>query len=110
MELLESVFNHLVLPPDIPGSQDADLDDIARNILERLVRATTVAQNVTEESPWKDAYQSLQHSFGICIELNDGSLERRRLLSHLQDLAPGQVLILYANEQNAGLLIRRNIQ
>jgi hypothetical protein len=110
MGLLESIFNHLVLPPDIPGAQDSDLDALARDILERLVRATTVAQNAAEESPWKDAYHSLQCSFETCAELNNGSLERRRLFRHLQDLAQGQVLILYINEQNAGLLIRRDIQ
>ncbi|KAI0393574.1 hypothetical protein F5Y17DRAFT_466837 [Xylariaceae sp. FL0594] len=109
MDLLESVFNHLVLPPEIPGAQEGDQESIARHILERLVRAITTLQNITEESPWRDACQALQRSFETCIDLNNGPLDRCRLLKQLQSLSPGQVLILYVREQNAGLLIRRDV-
>jgi hypothetical protein len=39
MALLESVFNHLVLPPKLPGQQDRDIEGIEQSILTRLIRA-----------------------------------------------------------------------
>ena len=39
MALLESVFNHLVLPPKIPGHQDTDIGGIEQFILIRLKQA-----------------------------------------------------------------------
>ncbi|KAI1425632.1 hypothetical protein F5Y12DRAFT_795814 [Xylaria sp. FL1777] len=106
--LLGSVFNHLVLPPEIPGAQDSDIDTVSHNVLKRVVHATDTAMSFTCDVPWVEAYQSLQDSLQICLQLNRGHLERSSLLKHFGEMRPGHMLILYLNEQNAGLLIRRD--
>ncbi len=107
-DLLGQVFNHLVLPPEIPGSQDGDVDSVSQNVLVRLIQATEVAINRTPETPWQEAFRDVEDSLRICIQLNRGRLERNSLLQHLKNLVPGRMLILYLNEQNAGLLIRHD--
>ncbi|KAI1741165.1 hypothetical protein F4680DRAFT_464954 [Xylaria scruposa] len=106
--LLSSVFNHLVLPPEVPGAQDTDVDAISRDIITRMIHAIDTAIGFTSDMPWRGAYQNLQDSLQACLELNRGHLERASLFKHLQKLELGKVLILYLNEQNAGLLIRRD--
>ncbi|KAI0854775.1 hypothetical protein F4860DRAFT_84991 [Xylaria cubensis] len=108
LDLLGSVFDHLVLPPDIPGAQDTDLETISHNVLARMIHATDTAMSLTDYAPWREAYQNLQDSLQACSELNRGSLERTGLFERLQKLELGKILILYLNEQNAGLLIRRD--
>ncbi|KAI0541382.1 hypothetical protein GGR58DRAFT_519492, partial [Xylaria digitata] len=108
MDLLGSVFNHLVLPPDIPGAQDSDVDAVSGDLITRMIQATTTAIEIPCGGPWIEAYQDLQTSLNTCLQLNRGHLERGSLLQHLQKLNPGQMLILHLNEQNAGLLIHRN--
>ncbi|KAI0444448.1 hypothetical protein F4803DRAFT_249140 [Xylaria telfairii] len=108
LDLLSSVFNHLVLPPKIPGAQDTNINAVSRDILTRMIHATDTAINITSYGPWRGTYQNLQDSLRACLELNRGHLEKGCLLKHLQELDLGKVLILYLNEQNAGLLIRRD--
>ncbi|KAI1311107.1 hypothetical protein F5Y03DRAFT_391651 [Xylaria venustula] len=101
------VFNHLVLPPEIPGTQDDDVDAVSHDIGMRITKAINTAMGLNCDVPWKEAYQSLQDSLQACVELNRGSLDRSSLVEHFERLLPGQTLILYLNEQNAGLLMSR---
>ncbi|TGJ78854.1 hypothetical protein E0Z10_g9910 [Xylaria hypoxylon] len=110
LDLLGLVFNHLVLPPDIPEAQDSDIDAVSRDIVMRMIRATNNVMNISWDVPWQEAYQNLQDSLEACLELNRGQLERNSLLQQFQRLCPGQILILYLNEQNAGLLVRRDMK
>lgn len=108
MEMLGLVFNHLVLPPEIPGAQDSDVDAVSQNVLTRMIHATDTAMSLTSDVPWLEAYQNLRDCLQACLQLNRGHLERRSLLTHFRKLQPGHMLILYLNEQNAGLLVRRD--
>jgi hypothetical protein len=110
MDLLASVFNHLVLPPAIPGTDDTAIDDVSYDITLRMIHATETAMNITGDAPWVDAFTTLHHSLRACLELNGGRLDRASLLSHFQTLHSDQVLILNVKEQNAGLLVRRDTQ
>ncbi|KAJ3568031.1 hypothetical protein NPX13_g6562 [Xylaria arbuscula] len=105
-DLLGQVFNHLVLPPEIPGSQDDDVDLVSQNVLSRLIQATEVAINLQPETLWQEAFRDIEDSLNVCFRLNRGRLERSSLLQHFKNLIPGRMLVLYLNEQNAGLLIR----
>ncbi|KAI0472258.1 hypothetical protein F4859DRAFT_98378 [Xylaria cf. heliscus] len=108
LDLLSSVFNHLVLPPQVPGAQDSDIDAVSHNVLARMLQAVGTAMSLTHDLPWQEAYQNLHESLQACLELNRGGLERSSLFEHLKKLDLGKVLILYLNEQNAGLLVRRD--
>ncbi|KAI1170580.1 hypothetical protein F4777DRAFT_594856 [Nemania sp. FL0916] len=109
-DLLEAVFNHLVLPPGIPGKQDTDLEAISDDIVRRAIHATGTVLHLMNETPWRKEFEDLRDSLQICLELNRGSLERGCLLKHFKNLAPRSVLILYLNQQNAGLLVRSDKQ
>lgn len=106
-ELLEGVFNHLVLPPKLPGRQDPLLEDESQDFIKRLVKAVDVlyvavraARNLTE------ALASLRQSLCLCSTLNRGRLDKDTLLAAFHKLG-SEPLILYVVEQNAALLISK---
>lgn len=50
MSVLKEVFNHLVLPPQLPSKQDANIKSTSDNIVVRLVHATnTLSQLASHE-------------------------------------------------------------
>jgi hypothetical protein len=109
MDHLHAVFNHLVLPPKLPGEQDKNLEAISRDILKRFIQASETAQSLAPQ-PVAQQFQSLQTSLRSCLSLNRGHLEKTALRQHFIQLQPNRMLILHINEQNAALLIRREEQ
>lgn len=106
MELLHAVFNHLVMPPHLPGRQDTDIEAISRNVLMRIIRACE-AVDALASPPWSEAFQSLLASLNACFALNQGRLDRSTMLEHFHDLQPNHMLILHVVQQNAALLVQR---
>ncbi len=106
MDLLNAVFNHLVLPPQIPGEQDSDIEAVSRNILRRAIR-TCEAADTLADLPWSEAFQSLRASFKSCFVLNQGRLEKSTMLEHFRNLQVHHLLVLHVVNQNAALLVRR---
>lgn len=109
MDLLRAVFNHLVLPPRVPGGEDADIEAVSGNVLTRLIRACETVSELTDP-PWSEAFRSLQSSLFTCRLLNGAYLDRSAMLERFRDLEQDQTLILHVAKQNAALLIRREIQ
>jgi len=109
MALLESVFNHLVLPPKLPGHRDIDLVGIQQNIITRLICACDTLGKITGQQ-YTEAWASVQQSLRICFNINLGCLEKASVLQEFYNLQRNGLLILYVVEQNAALLIRRHIQ
>jgi hypothetical protein len=108
MELLRAVFNHLVMPPHLPGTQDSDLEAVSSDILARIIRACE-AVNALVSSPWSEAFESLGASLNACLALNQGRLDKSTMLEYFRDLQPIRMLILHVVEQNAALLVRREV-
>ncbi|KAI8634298.1 hypothetical protein F5Y19DRAFT_487754 [Xylariaceae sp. FL1651] len=108
MDLINNVYNHLVLPPQLPGAQDPDLDAISQDILSRMKRACKLAEAFANSNSIAEAYQSLHSSLNACSQLNTGCLDQSKLLDYFRMLHPGLMLVLYVNEQNAALLIRQD--
>ncbi|KAI1778973.1 hypothetical protein F4818DRAFT_455215 [Hypoxylon cercidicola] len=106
MDLLKSVFNHLVLPPQLPGGQDPDIETVSRDVLERMIRACETA-NTLLDSPWSEAFQSVRISLEACLALHSGRLEKSTMRDHFRGLQPNHMLILHIVEQNAAVLIHR---
>ncbi|KAI8963576.1 hypothetical protein F5Y11DRAFT_144057 [Daldinia sp. FL1419] len=109
MDLLQTVFNHLVLPPRLPGSQDSDIEAVSYDVLMRMIRACSTVEDLADP-PWSEAFQSLRVSLEECLTLHSGRLEKSTLLDHFRKLQPHRMLILHIIEQNAALLIRRTIE
>ncbi|RFU32830.1 hypothetical protein B7463_g3489, partial [Scytalidium lignicola] len=108
MILLESVFNHLVLPPKVPGQADEDTEGIKRNILDRLIQACNTISKYSDEE-FERIWASIRSSLRICSELNGDHLEKELLIGEFRNLQPNDQLILHVVEQNAALLIRRHV-
>ncbi|KAK6953233.1 hypothetical protein Daesc_005533 [Daldinia eschscholtzii] len=106
MDLLQAVFNHLVLPPQLPGSQDSDIEALSYDVLARIIRTCETLGSLVE-STWSEAFQTLGASLKSCLALHSGRLEKSALLAHFRELQPNHMLILHVTEQNAALLIRR---
>lgn len=104
--LLHRIYNHLVLPPQLPGEQDEDIETISYEVTQRLVNACNSVGSLIDEK-WSHAFQCFHVSLTTCIELNTGRLEKATLLKHFSRLETNHMLILHVVEQNAALLIRR---
>jgi len=109
MDLLESVFNHLVLPPKLPGHRDIDIEGIEQSILTRLIRACDTLGKITGEQ-FRETWTSIRYSLRICLNINPGRLEKTSLMQEFYNLQRDCLLILHVVEQNAALLIRRSIK
>ncbi len=109
MALLESVFNHLVLPPKLPGQQDRDIEAIEQNILTRLIRACDTLSGLTNQQ-FAGTWASVSHSLHLCLNINLGRLDKESMLQAFYKLQRKDLLTLHVVEQNAALLIRRHIK
>lgn len=103
--LLESVFNHLVLPPKLPGCQDADIEGIERDILSRLLHTCeslgTLSTQETEET-----WHSVRRQLVVCLDLHRGSFDRESLISAFSNLSDDCPVTLHIAEQNCAIVIR----
>ncbi|PTB71494.1 hypothetical protein M440DRAFT_350648 [Trichoderma longibrachiatum ATCC 18648] len=108
MASLRSIIDHAVLPPIIPGEKEQDHEAISKELLNRLEAACERAKNLAS-SPFADAFHSLSESLRACRALNQGRLDRVTLLEHLRSLGTNDVLICHVVEQNAAILIRREM-
>ncbi|KAI5921758.1 hypothetical protein F4810DRAFT_712186 [Camillea tinctor] len=106
--LLREVFNHLVLPPQIPGEPDKDPETVSHDILVRFIHACRNFVDAGVGEPWTEAFQSLQSSLRTCLVLNRCQLEKEVVLDHLRQLDSNTTLVLHIVEQNAAIIIRTN--
>jgi len=110
MTSLASIFNHLVLPPKLPGQQDADIQQVSDDILRRLIKATATLSKLDGQKQaltWRDLDRSLR----CCQFLHaSGRLEKQSLIPALQNLKHHESLILHILEQNAALIIRLDVR
>jgi hypothetical protein len=109
MALLESVFNHLVLPPKLPGQQDIDIEGIKQSILTRLICACDTLGKFTDQQ-FAETWASVRRSLRVCLDINPGRLEKASMLQEFCNLQPEDLLILHVVEHNAALLIRHDIK
>lgn len=109
MAPLVDVFNHLVLPPQIPGRQDEDIDSTSENILSRLLQAAQQLGslcNGRERLALKNLRQTLYQTRYLHSR---GRLEKDALEEELRNLELDVPILLHIAEQNAGLIICRRV-
>jgi hypothetical protein len=108
MAPLVDVFNHLVLPPKVPGAQDKNIEAIGEDVVGRLIQATSTLSKLSDHeqsSSWKAIRDSLRRFRSLHER---GRLEKPSLLLEFSNLRPGQPLLLHVAEQNAALIVRYN--
>ncbi|OCK76192.1 hypothetical protein K432DRAFT_428888 [Lepidopterella palustris CBS 459.81] len=108
MALLESVFNHLVLPPKLPGQLDKDVEGIEHSILTRLIRACDTLGKLAGQE-FAETWTSIRHSLRVCPNVNQGRLDKTLMLQEFCGLRLKDLLILHVVKQNAALLVRRHV-
>lgn len=106
MSSFEALFTHLVLPPKLPGQQDADLDRLGQQLVDRLTNAVTTLAALESCPPSaKEALTDLEQSLRRCAKLNRGGPDQDSLLEAFSSIEVTP-LIIYVVEQNAALLMR----
>lgn len=110
--LIESVFNHVALPPQLPGKYDRAIEETEGALLDYLLAACRTARELTSNRlagqwHWDCIYRSLQ----TCKMINiGGKINKAILLNECQSLGRKEVLLLHVTKQIAGLLVRRYLE
>jgi hypothetical protein len=105
-DFLESLFNHITLPPRLPGRQDTRLDRVKRGLVERLLDAIVILSRLPHNDS-ADEWESLRRSLETCRRVNSGGrLTKISLLTALRELQGQDFIALHITEQNAALIIR----
>jgi hypothetical protein len=108
MSVFMEVFYHLVLPPKLPGKQDANIESTGDAIVDRLMRAALTLSRLAgqeDASPWYAIRRHLRRYQSLHVR---GRLERLSLISKFREFDQEHPLLLHVTEQNAALIIRYN--
>ncbi|RHZ47792.1 uncharacterized protein CDV56_101182, partial [Aspergillus thermomutatus] len=107
--ILALTFNHVALPPQLPGNRDGDAETekVNRELVERLLRSVNILRSVCDKSS-TEVWDTIEKLLRTCILLNgNGFVNRDAALCAFKDIAPGDALILHIAQQNACLYLRR---
>ena len=105
--LLQSLINHIALPPKLPGKADEGLDEINDCLVTRLLQACRDVRN-NAHGEIVNALESARYILQLAKELNaDGGLNKASMLSTFSQLKAGDTLILHVTQQNAVVLLSR---
>lgn len=105
--VLEHVFNHIVLPPKLPGSQDDDIREVEKSLRFRMIFAIQQLRSHSTDDvtpTWRRVAAALKSS--IVMDENE-AVDEKVILGDFENLQPGQTILLYLKEQNAAILIRQ---
>ncbi|ORX94071.1 hypothetical protein BCR34DRAFT_608383 [Clohesyomyces aquaticus] len=106
---LTSLYHHVVLPRQTPGKEDSNLNKVDAALLDHLLDAVKALVPLVP-LPHQQALDAVRLALSTCKVLNvEGKVDKTLLSRELGRLGRKDALILYINEQNAGLLIYRRI-
>jgi hypothetical protein len=103
--LLHQLYNHVVLPRDVPGQEDPNLHQLGTELARRLCDAV---KQIIPHAPLDDhaGLHAVRLALSSCLTLNvDGRIDKHALAKELWQLEGRHALILHVTEQNAALLI-----
>ncbi|EPS41761.1 hypothetical protein H072_4291 [Dactylellina haptotyla CBS 200.50] len=103
----DAVFNHIVLPPQLPNTEDGDVDAVSTALINLVSSAVQDVRKLTHDRCHDQLYyvhQSLVNHQKVSIS---GAINKQILLQQLRSLEDKHQIILHVTKQNAALLIRR---
>ena len=104
--ILELAFNHVVLPPKLPGKQDGNIEDVEKKLFSLILRGTNAMKSCAGDDDlfiWQDIEKALR----TCRHVNeDRYVNKTALMNIFRHFEDENAVILHITEQNAGLLIR----
>ncbi|KIW06394.1 uncharacterized protein PV09_02847 [Verruconis gallopava] len=111
MELLESVFNHLVLPPQLPGVGDDDPESVSSDILTRVSNVCRLFQDFSSSNRWQGEWAAVWASIAETLHTAQGihsdGIDGNIILRSWKLFKPNSFFILRIAKQNAALLLYR---
>ena len=108
ISLNDALYNHLVLPPQLPHRQDANLSEIEKTLTDRLLDSIKYLRDLPNNdlsSTWNSVGRGLQATKSIHA---GGHVDRTALARELNDLGESDFLVVYVRSQNCALYIRRS--
>ena len=110
LSVLESLCNHVALPPRLPGKQEHSINQIEHALTERLLDASRTLRDLVNltNNGFGVQWDCIRRVLQTCKAINTGGkLNATSLLTEFRQVERNDLLILHVAEQNAGLLIRR---
>lgn len=103
--VLALTFNHVVLPPKLPGEKDIAAEDVNRDLTSRLLDALELLMGSSSDDVLP-VLGFVQRSLRTCQLLNENEFVNKAVLLDAFQTLETQAIILRITEQNAGLIIR----
>lgn len=105
----EALYNHLVLPPQLPHREDPNLAEIENALIDRVLGAIRslrdIPDNKSSGPTWAAVSRSIQATKNIHF---GGRVDRSVLARELNSLGEFDFLVVYVHCQNCALYIRRS--
>ncbi|KAJ8061235.1 hypothetical protein OCU04_010307 [Sclerotinia nivalis] len=102
--IMESLINHIVLPPRLPGMEDRN-EQLENVLIDHFITASKTMRDITNDK-LSENWDWVRRSLETAKVLNArGKLTKATLLSQFRSLQQNVYLILNIAEQNAALLI-----
>jgi hypothetical protein len=103
---LRSIFNHVVLPPELPGHADEHPEAVEKELMRRLLNTVTLMKTKADEELFP-TWQILENTLKLSSIVNEGVIcNKAALIEALKKVGSENAVIVRVQEQNAGLLIR----
>lgn len=111
IRLLESLFNHLAFPIQLPQREDVIIPQMEAALVDRLIDASRRMRDHLQDESSRTVWQSICHTLETATKVNNpaGRLDRSRLHSQLRQFATteGEFIILHVAAQNAAILMHK---
>lgn len=104
----EALYNHLVLPSQLPHREDDNTPEIENELVQRLVDSARHMRDLPKNelrATWDTIYRCLQVTKNVNA---GGRLDRSVLVRELRLLGRKEFLVVHVRAQNCALFIRRS--
>ncbi|KLP18435.1 uncharacterized protein LW94_1352 [Fusarium fujikuroi] len=108
LSLNDALYNHLVLPPQLPQRQDANLDELEKALLNRFLVSVKHMRDLPgndQSYVWSLIERGLRATQSIHA---GGHVDRTALIRELNDFGESDFLVVYVRSQNCALYVRRS--
>ncbi|KAE8311556.1 hypothetical protein BDV41DRAFT_578450 [Aspergillus transmontanensis] len=106
--ILPLTFSHIVLPPKLPGKRETEAQvlEVQNDLLSRVIDAVGQLKEISDAKAVV-AWESIEKTLRTLGEVStEGWVNEASLLGALEELQPGNAIILHVALQNACILIR----
>ncbi|KAK7909043.1 hypothetical protein PG985_014921 [Apiospora marii] len=111
IRLLESLFNHLAFPIQLPQREDPIIPQLETALVDRIIDASRQMRDHLQDESSHAVWQRICHTLETATKVTNpaGRLDRTRLHSQLRQFATsdGEFVILHVAAQNAAILMHK---